>query len=77
MGVLLSVSLLRARNPRASALSFNSLEAMSALLCCGPVFHNKGLERESNLYRWLDNMLTSGEQRVGGAAERAEDGWGC
>ena len=52
------------RNPRASALSFNALRAMSALLCGGPVFTNKVLDRESTLYRWLENMLSSGESRV-------------
>ena len=52
------------RNPRASALSFHALQAMSALLCEGPVFSNKVLDRESTLYRWLENMLSSGENRV-------------
>ena len=52
------------RNPRASALSFNALQAMSALLCGGPVFATKVLDRESTLYRWLENMLSSGESRV-------------
>ena len=52
------------RNPRASALSFNALRAMSALLCGGPVFTSKVLDKESTLYRWLENMLSSGENRV-------------
>ena len=50
-----------ARNPQ---ISFNSLQAMSALLCCGPVFQADGLERNSLLYRWLDNMLNCKEGRV-------------
>ena len=54
------------RNPRASVLSFNSLLAMSALLCCGPVFRPMELERESHIYRWLENMLSSAEPKVGG-----------
>ena len=52
------------RNPRASALSFNALRAMSALLCGGPVFTNKVLDKDSTLYRWLENMLSSGESKV-------------
>jgi hypothetical protein len=51
-------------NPRASALSFNALRAMSALLCGGPVFSSKVLDKDSTLYRWLENMLSSGESRV-------------
>lgn len=49
------------RNPQ---ISFNSLQAMSALLCCGPVFQADGLEQNSLLYRWLDNMLNCKEGRV-------------
>lgn len=40
---------------------------MSALLCCGPVFHPKCLDKEPsiyNIYRWLENMLRSDEQKV-------------
>jgi len=50
--------------PHKSALSFNALQAMSALLCCGPVFHSRGLDKENSLYGWLENMLHSGEPRV-------------
>lgn len=53
---------MRTRNPQ---LSFNSLQAMSALLCCGPVFQANGLDKNSAIYRWLDNMLNCGEARVG------------
>lgn len=51
----------RSRNPQ---VSFNSLQAMSALLCCGPVFQSNGLDQSSPLYRWLDNMLNCSEARV-------------
>jgi hypothetical protein len=40
---------------------------MSALLCCGPVFHEKCLDREPsiyNIYRWLENMLRSDEPKA-------------
>lgn len=42
---------------------------MSALLCCGPVFHPKCLDKDPsiyNIYRWLENMLRSDELKVGG-----------
>ena len=51
----------RSRNPQ---VSFSSLQAMSALLCCGPVFQSNGLDTGSPLYRWMDNMLTCSETRV-------------
>ncbi|CAI8040481.1 Protein furry homolog [Geodia barretti] len=56
-----------ARNPQ---ISFNSLQAMSALLCCGPVFQADGLEKNSLLYRWLDNMLNCKEGRVQALGQR-------
>lgn len=49
------------------SLSLNTLQAMSALLCCGPVFHEKCLDREPsiyNIYRWLENMLRSDELKA-------------
>ena len=52
---------MRSRNPQ---VSFSSLQAMSALLCCGPVFQSNGLDPSSSLYRWLDNMLNCSETRV-------------
>lgn len=45
-------------------ISFNSLQAMSALLCAGPVFQSDGLDSNSLLYHWLDNMLKCKEGRV-------------
>lgn len=51
----------RARSPQ---VSFSSLQAMSALLCCGPVFQSNGLDTGSPLYRWLDNMLTCQDTKV-------------
>ena len=39
-------------------------QAMSALLCCGPVFDPQGLAAESYLYQWLQNMLHSNEPKV-------------
>lgn len=64
-GLMLSDSDQEARrNSRHNALSFNALQAMSALLCCGPVFHHKCLEKDFGMYRWLENMLSSDEPKV-------------
>ena len=49
---------------RNAQISFNSLQAMSALLCSGPVFQTDSLEQNSLLYCWLDNMLNCKEGRV-------------
>ena len=40
------------------------LQAMSAVLCCGPVFDNVGLSPDGYLYKWLDNILACQDQRV-------------
>lgn len=40
-------------------------QAMSAVLCCGPVFDNVGLSTDGYLYKWLDNILVCHDQRVG------------
>lgn len=42
------------------------LQAMSAVLCCGPVFDNVGLSPDGYLYKWLDNILACQDQRVCG-----------
>lgn len=39
-------------------------QAMSAVLCCGPVFDNVGLSPDGYLYKWLDNILACQDQRV-------------
>ena len=41
-------------------------QAMSAVLCCGPVFDNVGLSPDGYLYKWLDNILACQDQRVRG-----------
>uniref|UniRef100_A0A8C7ZG71 Furry homolog b (Drosophila) n=1 Tax=Oryzias sinensis TaxID=183150 RepID=A0A8C7ZG71_9TELE len=38
--------------------------AMSAVLCCGPVFDNVGLSTDGYLYKWLDNILACHDLRV-------------
>lgn len=42
-------------------------QAMSAVLCCGPVFDNVGLSTDGYLYKWLDNILACHDIRVGSA----------
>ena len=37
---------------------------MSALLCCGPIFDPEALIRGRYIYRWLENMLCSQEEKV-------------
>lgn len=39
-------------------------QAMSAVLCCGPVFDNVGLSTDGYLYKWLDNILACHDLRV-------------
>lgn len=43
-----------------------SFQAMSAVLCCGPVFDNVGLSIDGYLYKWLDNILACQDHRVCG-----------
>ena len=45
-------------------LQFCSLQAMSAVLCCGPSFDPQCLAEESCLYPWLDLLLASKDNKV-------------
>jgi len=47
-----------------SELEFAALQAMSALLSCGPCFTNQGLCYEGIFYPWLDMMLDSSDDKV-------------
>ena len=42
------------------------IQAMSAVLCCGPAFDNVGLSPDGYLYKWMDNILACQDQRVSG-----------
>lgn len=42
-------------------------QAMSAVLCCGPVADNVGLSSDGYLYKWLDNILDSQDKKVRGS----------
>ncbi len=46
-------------------LQFAALQAMSAMLCCGPCFDVKNLLSEDGaLYGWLDTLLASKDDKV-------------
>jgi hypothetical protein len=47
-----------------SELEFAALQAMSALLSCGPCFTNQGLCYEGIFYPWLDMMLDCSDEKV-------------
>lgn len=46
-------------------LQFAALQAMSAILCCGPCFDVKNLlSEEGSLYGWLNILLSSRDEKV-------------
>ena len=47
-----------------SELELLSLSAMSSVLCCGSIFDPQCLFDESNLYLWLNHLLSSNEDQV-------------
>eukprot|EP00066_Takifugu_rubripes_P017617 XP_011606883.1 PREDICTED: LOW QUALITY PROTEIN: protein furry homolog [Takifugu rubripes] len=52
------------RNHQITRYQYCALKAMSAVLCCGPVFDNVGLTPDGYLYKWLDNILACQDVRV-------------
>ncbi|XP_072557532.1 protein furry homolog isoform X2 [Paramormyrops kingsleyae] len=52
------------RNHQITRYQYSALKAMSAVLCCGPVFDNVGLSPDGYLYKWLDNILACQDLRV-------------
>lgn len=52
-------------NKKGTELQFAALQAMSALLCCGPCFDAEGLAEDGPYYQWLDVMLESTDEKVG------------
>ncbi|XP_028817146.1 protein furry homolog isoform X5 [Denticeps clupeoides] len=52
------------RNHQITRYQYCALKAMSAVLCCGPVFDNVGLSPDGYLYKWLDNILACLDLRV-------------
>ncbi|XP_071055767.1 protein furry isoform X2 [Onthophagus taurus] len=49
---------------KCTELQFAALQAMSALLCCGPCIDPDGLADDGLFYQWLDILLNSSEERV-------------
>ncbi|XP_055840446.1 protein furry isoform X2 [Episyrphus balteatus] len=45
-------------------LQFSALQAMSALLSCGPIFHTTYLGDDGIIYKWLDCLLVSRDEKV-------------
>ncbi|XP_039769737.1 protein furry homolog-like isoform X3 [Ornithorhynchus anatinus] len=52
------------RNMQINRHQYCALKAMSAVLCCGPVADNVGLSPDGYLYKWLDNILDSPDEKV-------------
>ncbi|XP_017028103.1 protein furry isoform X2 [Drosophila kikkawai] len=45
-------------------LQFSALQAMSALLCCGHIFYAPHLQDDGIIYKWLDLLLTSKDEKI-------------
>ncbi|WAQ97896.1 FRYL-like protein [Mya arenaria] len=45
-------------------LELAAVRAMSAVVCCGPVFDTNGLNDDGYIYNWLDTLLSSHDDRI-------------
>ncbi|XP_061497148.1 protein furry isoform X5 [Anopheles gambiae] len=45
-------------------LQFSALQAMSAVLCCGPCFDPGHLAEDGAIYSWLDMLMTSKDEKI-------------
>ncbi|XP_049295872.1 protein furry isoform X4 [Anopheles funestus] len=45
-------------------LQFSALQAMSAVLCCGPCFDSGHLAEDGAIYSWLDMLMTSKDDKI-------------
>ncbi|XP_969290.2 protein furry [Tribolium castaneum] len=54
---------------KSTELQFVALQAMSALLCCGPYFDTTDLAEDSMIYHWLSGLLDSNEEKVNTLAQ--------
>ncbi|KAL9906690.1 microtubule binding protein furry isoform 3-T3 [Glossina fuscipes fuscipes] len=52
------------QTPEEEKLQFSALQAMSALLCCGHVFYTPYLSDDGIIYKWLDMLLTSKDEKI-------------
>lgn len=48
----------------ANDMQLSALQAMSALVCCGPCFNPDALSEDGALYPWLDMLLSSPDEKV-------------
>ncbi|PNF32070.1 hypothetical protein B7P43_G05723 [Cryptotermes secundus] len=58
------ISALEADERPCSELQLSALQAMSALLCCGPCFNPQGLAEDGLFYPWLDMLLASHDEKI-------------
>ncbi|XP_041356858.1 protein furry-like isoform X3 [Gigantopelta aegis] len=47
-----------------SEQELSAVQAMSAVLCCGPVFDSNGLGDDGYIYHWLDTLLSSHDEKI-------------
>ncbi|XP_048776244.2 protein furry homolog-like isoform X2 [Ostrea edulis] len=47
-----------------TVLELSAVKAMSAVLCCGPVFDPNGLNDDGYIYQWAHMLLSSHEDRI-------------
>lgn len=47
-----------------SDFEFSALQAMSAVLCCGPCFDPQGISEEGPFYAWLNSLLNSDVEKI-------------
>ena len=52
-----------AKDESCTELELSAVRAMSAVLCCGPVFDPNGLNDDGYIYQWLDMLLSSHDDR--------------
>lgn len=52
------------KDKKVNDAQFCVLQAMTALLCCGPWFDDTNTSDDRIYYKWLDMMLESHEDRV-------------
>ncbi|CAD7002946.1 unnamed protein product [Ceratitis capitata] len=52
------------QTPDEEKLQFSALQALSALLCCGHIFHPPYLSDYGIIYEWLDMLLTSKDEKI-------------
>ncbi|XP_070197468.1 protein furry-like isoform X3 [Littorina saxatilis] len=47
-----------------SEQELSAVRAMSAVLCCGPVFDMNGFNDDGYIYHWLDTLLSSSDEKI-------------